>query len=244
MIMTDYDQTLKFLVRKAKAGDDQAFKEIIKILDPDLKKISNKYYIVGSDDSDVLQECRIGVWKAIKDFDENGGMTFRNFSVNLCVKRHLITAMSHANTLKFRLQNEAISLSAPTSQSDDDGTQTYADCIPDPSSDLLGQYIAMEEFSVNFNAISGKLTELELSILNQYAVNSSYKDIANSLNVKPKTVDNALMRIRKKSSDTFQRYRATYSVINYGITSSVFSTSFIAHISVGITTQISEISIA
>ena len=65
-MMADYDQILKYLVRKAKAGDDRAFKEIIKILDSDLKKISNKYYIVGSDDNDVLQECRIGVWKAIR----------------------------------------------------------------------------------------------------------------------------------------------------------------------------------
>ena len=41
IMMTDFDQILKYLVRKAKSGDNQAFKEIIKMLDSDLKKISN-----------------------------------------------------------------------------------------------------------------------------------------------------------------------------------------------------------
>jgi hypothetical protein len=31
IMMTDFDQILKYLVRKAKSGDNQAFKEIIKI---------------------------------------------------------------------------------------------------------------------------------------------------------------------------------------------------------------------
>jgi RNA polymerase sporulation-specific sigma factor len=125
--MQNQDLILTQLARKAKENDEEAFNEILRILDPEIKKISNKYYIVGSDEQDVIQECRIGIWKSIKDFDEEGGMSFKNFSLNLCVKRHLITAMSHANTQKFKLQNEAISLSAPVSQSDDDGIQTYAD---------------------------------------------------------------------------------------------------------------------
>jgi RNA polymerase sporulation-specific sigma factor len=237
IMMTDYDQILKYLVRKAKAGDDQAFKEIIKILDSDLKKISNKYYIVGSDDNDVLQECRIGVWKAIKDYDENGGMTFKNFSVNLCVKRHLITAMSHANTQKFKLQNEAISLSTPISQSDEEGVQTYSDYIPDPNADLLNQYIIQEEFDANLELITDKLTDLEASIFNQYAFNSSYKDIAKALEVKPKTVDNALMRIRKKASETYQHYLINHTVVEYGIStfdSIISNFSIFENVTIGI----------
>ena len=225
IMMTDFDQILKYLVRKAKSGDNQAFKEIIKMLDSDLKKISNKYYIVGSDDNDVLQECRIGVWKAVKDYDENGGMTFKNFSVNLCVKRHLITAMSHANTQKFKLQNEAVSLSTPVSQSDEDGVQTYADYIPDPNADLLDQYIIQEEFNTNLELIADKLTDLEASIFSQYAFNSSYKDIAKALDVKPKTVDNALMRIRKKSSETYQHYLLNYASVEYGVSTFSYGVS-------------------
>lgn len=204
--MIEQEQLLLNLVRKAKEGDDKSFDKIIKILDQDLKKIASKFFIVGSDDQDVLQECKIGVWKAIKDFDESAGMSFKNFSLSLCCKRHLITAMSHANTLKYKLHNESVSLSSPTSQHVDDITLTYADVIEDPNSNLLDNYIEMEEFDENISLIKGKLTKLELSIFNQYAYNSSYKDIAEALDVKPKTVDNALMRIRKKSAESYKVY--------------------------------------
>lgn len=175
--------------------------------------MAKNYYIVGSDDQDVVQECRIGVWKAIKDFDENGGMNFRNFSLNLCCKRHLITAISHANTQKFKLQNEAVSLSAPISHDSDEGVQTYADYIEDPQSDLMDSYIAQEEFEANLDLVADKLTRLEFSIFGQYAYNSSYKDIADALNVKPKTVDNALMRIRKKASEAYKQYTESFKTV-------------------------------
>jgi RNA polymerase sporulation-specific sigma factor len=232
--MQEYDLILNHLVKKAKAGNEQAFNEILKILDPEIKKIAHKFYIVGSDEQDVIQECRIGVNKAVKDFDEQGGMTFKNFCMSLCCKRHLITAMSHANTQKFRLQNKAVSLSAPVSQNEEDGIQTYADYIPDPNSDLLAQYILREEFETNLDMISEKLTKLEMSIFEQYSINSSYKHIADNLQVKPKTVDNALMRIRKKSNETYQTYLATHSIINYGISTSISTSSIVEMCIVGL----------
>lgn len=208
--MVDSDYLLLTLVRKAKLGDSKAFDQILSILDSDIKKIANKYYIVGSDEQDVYQECRIGVWKAVKDFDDSKDMTFKNFCLNLCCKRHLITAMSHANTQKFKLQNEAVSLSAPVPQTDDEGI-TYADYVADPNSNILDSYIIHEEFTTNLEMISDKLTSLEMSIFNQYAINSSYKDIAEALEVKPKAVDNALMRIRKKSSEVYKVYQESIS---------------------------------
>jgi len=232
--MVDCDVILTNLARKAKEGDDKAFDKIIKILEPDLKKMSNKFYIAGSDDQDVLQECRIGVWKAIKDFDNGAGMSFRNFAVSLCVKRHLITAMSHANTQKFKIQNTAISLSAPASQSDEEGVQTQADFIPDPNSDLLENYIIQEEFNTNLSMITENLTGLEFSIFGQYAFNSSYKDIASALDVKPKTVDNALMRIRKKSSLVYLTYCASHDIINFSSPATSFSYSHFIGSTVGI----------
>jgi RNA polymerase sporulation-specific sigma factor len=229
--MVDEDQQLIILVRKAKDGDEKAFSKILKILDRDLKKISSKFYISGSDDQDVLQECKIGMWKAVKDFNEEGGMSFRNFSLGLCVKRHLLTAISHANTLKYKLQNEAVSLSAPTSSQTDDLTLTYADIIIDKNSDLLQNYISQEEFEANLTLIKDKLTSLEFSIFGQYAFNSSYKDIAQAIGVKPKTVDNALMRIRKKSSEVYKSYQESvfFSISSSGVQTSFFQSQMISY---------------
>ena len=38
-------------------------------------------------------------------------------------------------------------------------------------------------------------------------MNSSYKEISNSLNVPPKCVDNALTRIRKKANEVYTQYK-------------------------------------
>lgn len=235
--MVEQELIIVNLVKKAKEGDNKAFNKILKIFDQDIKKLANKFYIVGSDEQDVLQESKIGVWKAIKDFDENAGMSFKNFSL-LCCKRHLITAMSHANTLKFKLQNEAVSLSAPTSHQVDDITLTYADIIEDKNSNLLLNYIKQEEFNDNLSLIEGKLTKLEMAIFNQYAHNSSYKDIADALEIKPKTVDNALMRVRRKGSEAYQMY---VSSLNYtGVSSHGFiSATFLSYeeVTIGVATS-------
>lgn len=199
--MEDIDVLISFWVEKAKNGDTDAFEKILKHLEQDLKKIANKYYIVGSDEKDVMQECRLGLFNAIKYYNHESNMKFKYFTL-LCCKRHLMTAMSHANTQKFKLQNEAVSLSAPVSNSEDEGIQTYADYIPDPNSDLLQNYIIQEEFNNNIAMVSVKLTPLEMAIFGQFAHNSSYKDIADALGVKHKAVDNALLRIKKKARET------------------------------------------
>jgi len=236
--MIDQDQVLLSLVRKAKEGDEKSYDKIVKILDQDIKKIASKFFIVGSDDQDVLQECRIGIWKAIKDFDENGGMSFKNFSLSLCCKRRLSTAISHANTLKYKLHNEAVSLSAPTSHQVDDITLTYADVIEDPNSNMLNNYIQQEEFEDSIGLIKDKLTKLELAIFNQYAYDSSYKNIADTLEVKPKTVDNALMRIRKKSSETYQLYQKSLTDESSIIMS--ITTSYYSHAVIGICSSLTS----
>jgi hypothetical protein len=64
--MQDNEHILTTLARKAKEGCQKSFDEILKILDPEIKKIAHKFYIVGSDEQDVIQECRLGVWKAVR----------------------------------------------------------------------------------------------------------------------------------------------------------------------------------
>ena len=211
--MLDQDVILLDLVRKAKLGDDKAFKDIIKILEKDLRKLSKKFYINGGDDQDVLQECRIGVFKAIKDFNHyDGGMNFKNFAINMCCKRHLKTAITHANTYKYKIQNEAESLSSPVGRSNEDHTQTYEDYIPDPN-DVLENYIIKEEFETNLNLAKSKFTKLEFSTFGQFAFNSSYKEIAVALGIKAKSVDNTLLRVRKKSSEVYKYYLETHSEV-------------------------------
>ena len=204
------DYQLLMLVRRAKKGDQRAFSQILKELEPDIKKKTNRFYIRGSEKDDVLQEARIGLWKAIEDFDENGGMAFRYFAVNLCVPRRLITQISSANRNKFKLQNEALSLATPVRTEMEDSEQSLADFIQDDSSDLLGDILIHEEYEELSEILKVRLTPLEKSVFEKYSEEDSYKDIARSLDQTPKAVDNALMRIRKKAREVFTAYQDGY----------------------------------
>jgi RNA polymerase sporulation-specific sigma factor len=151
-----------------------------------------------------LQEARIGLWKAIEDFNEDGGMAFRYFAVNLCVPRRLITQISSANRNKFKLQNDAISLSTPVRTEVEDSEQSLADFIQDDESNMLDYILIKEEFEELSRVLNTRLTPLERSVFEKRAEEDSYKDIAKALGQTPKAVDNALMRIRKKAREVLE----------------------------------------
>ena len=200
------DHQLIKLVRQAKLGTERAFDKILKELEPDMKKKINRFYIRGGESADVLQEARIGLWKAIEDFNEDGGMAFRYFAVNLCVPRRLITQISSANRNKFKLQNDAISLSTPVRTEVEDSEQSLGDFIQDDESNMLDYILIKEEFEELSRVLNTRLTPLERSVFEKRAEEDSYKDIAKALGQTPKAVDNALMRIRKKSREVLECY--------------------------------------
>jgi RNA polymerase sporulation-specific sigma factor len=203
------------LVREAKQGDERAFSRLLEHMEPELKKVAAHYFIQGQDKEDVLQELRIGVYKAVQSYDETQSTTFRSFCINLVCKRHISTAIHSALRYKNAILNEAISLDAPMVLGDDGNMQTLAEFIPDRSNPLEEDYgdrtilddlIAREELDENTRRLRPRLTPLEEQIFEEYGYDSSYKDIATNLDIQAKCVDNALMRIRKKASEVYQQY--------------------------------------
>lgn len=213
--MATEDPRIVDIVRKAKRGESKSFNYLLKMVEPDLKKICNHYFIVGADREDVMQELRLGVYKAVNSYDPTKDTTFKNFCVNLVCKRHLATAIASAKRMKNSVLNDSISLDAPIILGDDGNLQTLADFIPEkqnpydesPECDLVLDIIGREEYELTSKKLIDKLTPLESEIFNEYGMNSSYKEISNSLNVPPKCVDNALTRIRKKANEVYTQYK-------------------------------------
>ena len=111
--MATEDFRIVRLVNRAKAGNQAAFKRLLKMVEPDLKKIAPHFFIVGGDREDVMQELRLGVFKAVNSYDCTKDTTFKNFCVNLVCKRHLATAIASAKRMKNSALNDSISLDAP-----------------------------------------------------------------------------------------------------------------------------------
>jgi RNA polymerase sporulation-specific sigma factor len=217
--MATEDPKIVRIVNKAKKGDNKAFSTLMKLVEPDLKKLATHYFIIGGDREDVMQELRLGVFKAVNSYDCTKDTTFKNFCVNLVCKRHLATAISSAKRMKNSVLNDAVSLDAPIILGDDGNLQTLADFIPEkqnpydesPECDLVLDIIVKEEYDLNSKFLLEKLTALESEIFTEYGYNSSYKEISSTLNVPPKCVDNALTRIRKKASEVYIQYKKNES---------------------------------
>lgn len=189
---------IEFLVEKIKSGDKELFNKLFEGLKGDLIKMSSGYFVAGGDKGDITSELQIGLWKAIQDYNSSAGMSFKNFSVNVCCKRHLITSVSHANRKKFLIHNNADSLDAPATDDDD---SSKADFIHEEGLTIIEKLAMSQAFDSIKDVLFQKLTDLEKSIINEYLKGASYKEIADKLCVKTKTVDNALMRIRKKAQE-------------------------------------------
>ena len=213
--MATEDPKIVRIVNKAKKGDEKSFKQLLKMVDGDLRKIAGHYFILGGDREDVMQELRLGVFKAVNSYDCTKDTSFKNFCVNLVCKRHLATAISSAKRMKNSVLNDSISLDAPIILGDDGNLQTLADFIPDkqnpydesPEVNLVEDIIIREEFDLNTKKLLEKLTPLEAEIFSEYGTNSSYKEISITLSVPAKCVDNALTRIRKKANEVYIQFK-------------------------------------
>ena len=56
----------------------------------------NKYFIIGAEKEDIIQEGLIGLYKAIKSYKSESAASFKSFA-NLCIERQLITAIKSSN---------------------------------------------------------------------------------------------------------------------------------------------------
>ncbi len=213
--MATEDFRIVRLVNKAKAGNEAAFKRLLKMVEPDLKKIAPHFFIVGGDKEDVMQELRLGGFKAVNSYDCTKDTTFKNFCVNLVCKRHLATAIASAKRMKNSALNDSVSLDAPFILNDDGNFHSLGDYIPDkknpydesPEVNLVEDLIVKEELEINSTLLLNKLTSLEAEIFVEYGQNSSYKEISQTLQVPAKCVDNALTRIRKKASEVYTQFK-------------------------------------
>ncbi len=154
------------------------------------------YFLIGAEKDDIYQEGMIGLFKAVRDFDESKYPTFKLFA-ELCITRQVITAIKTASRQKHIPLNTYISLNKPVYEENDERTllDTIANSfISDPEEVM----ITKEEFENALNIITGCLRPFEYKVLNLYLEGRSYQEIAEMIHKDVKSIDNALQRVKKK----------------------------------------------
>ena len=155
-----------------------------------------KYFIVGAEKEDIIQEGLIGLFKAIKDYDGSKQNSFKSFA-SLCIERQIITAIKTSNRQKHLPLNSSLSLN--NSISDDDNGTSFIDIIDAPNvEDPLETITKKEYFSHIKSKLNSNLSDFEKKVLYNYIEGNSYTNIAEKLDMPVKSIDNAIQRIRKK----------------------------------------------
>ena len=187
------------VIKKIKAGDEQAlaylldkYKELVNM------KVS-KYFMIGAEKDDIMQEGMIGLFKAIKTYDNSKNNTFKTFA-NICIERQLITAIKTSNRQKHMPLNSYLSLNISAYENNDDDSTELIDTFNSKTiEDPLETIMKKEQFEEIENAIDKNLSKFEKKVLDRYMKGESYIIIAQKLNSPVKSVDNAIQRIRKKA---------------------------------------------
>ncbi len=164
-------------------------------------------FIKGYQTVDIYQETLIALrFKAIPNFKRNKGMSFLNFA-KMCIRRHLITLLNASkNRKKDQSMNQAISIdSSPLKNHDDENKTTYANLLPDKKAPVDKAIETNEAYEVTKKTLLDSLSEFERVVLKEYLSSSSYREISKDITFNldkgynTKSIDNALLRIRKKA---------------------------------------------
>ena len=162
---------------------------------------ANKFFMVGSEKDDIIQEGYIGLYKAVKSFDKEKQNSFKTFAT-ICIERQLITAVKNSNRQKHMPLNSSVSLNAAAFDEDENGETTVIEVLDTKkgAEDPLEIITRREYFDSVEKNINNNLSDFEKDVLNLYKNGYSYVFIADKLKTKVKSVDTAIQRIKKKAA--------------------------------------------
>ncbi len=189
------------LLLKARGGDDFSLDRLMLMYTPLVNKIARKYFLVGAGLDDLIQEGMIGLYKAFLGYKEEALSSFKTFAT-LCITRQIQSAVKLANRNKniplnayFSINNQGMVVTSTPINADSSEEGIYI-----PSGDLSPEeYIINEERVAEINRnIEKSLSDFEKKVLQHFISGKNYIEIAQILAKEPKSIDNALNRIKIK----------------------------------------------
>ena len=188
----------EIIVGYAKKGDTKSIEILINRYKKFIHLKAKSYFLIGADKDDIYQEGLIGLYKAIRDYNNEKLSSFKGFA-ELCITRQIITAIKSATRQKHIPLNTYISLNKPVYDCDGESDKTLLDIMESLKiSDPEELFVDREQINEIENHVLENLSKYEKLVLHYYIVGRSYQQIACLLNRQPKSIDNAIQRIKRK----------------------------------------------
>ena len=159
------------LCRLAASGDRVAEERLVMRYNRLVRMCARPYFLAGGDSEDLIQEGMVGLLAAIREYDSSKAAVFRTYA-EVCIKNRLFSVIKAAARDKHTPLNNSVSFETPLFSGNGD------------------------RFA--YHAPGRQVEDPEESVLRLYLNGLSYSEIAAEVNKSPKSVDNAVQRIRRK----------------------------------------------
>ena len=179
------------LVYEIRDGHSDYMDYLLEKYKPLVKSRASSKFLKGGDPDDLIQEGMIGLYKAVRDYDpaNEKGASFFTFA-QLCIDRQLYKAIEASQRQKRFALNDAVVY-------EEEELEKYSAAGDEnPEQIFLDQENADETISLILDALS----RTEKVVFNLMLRGYSYREIAEIMDRSPKSIDNAIQRIRKKTS--------------------------------------------
>ena len=198
--MNKYDRmTDEQLVCDYKNGNQEIMDYLMVKYKSMVRKKARAMYLLGGENEDLIQEGMIGLIKAVRDFDVTQKTSFSSFA-ELCVSRQMYSAIEASNRKKHLPLNSYVSLYEDSEQVGEGRSLPLIDTIESSKeNDPEVLYFGKEYTEAFAEQLKELLSPLENHVLYLHLMGTDYRTIAELLGKSPKSVDNALQRIKTKA---------------------------------------------
>ncbi|MEG1874788.1 MAG: sigma-70 family RNA polymerase sigma factor [Angelakisella sp.] len=188
--MEELHQSDQLLVSLVLSGSPQAEAELVTRYLPLIRHKAAGYTLPGMELDDIVQEGFLGFIRAIRLYDSTKSQ-FSTFA-SICITSSMATAAKSA------LSQKGLPLRNYLPLDGDELSASLQDAVQSPE----GQLADSEQAAALLRRIDTTLSLMEQQVLRLYLTGHSYQAISAKLSISPKTVDNALQRVRRKLRST------------------------------------------
>ena len=183
------------LLRRMHNGDKKVIDYLMVKYKNLVRKKAKALFLIGADNDDLIQEGMIGLFKAIRDYQEEKDSSFYHFA-EICISRQMYTAMEASQRKKHATLNSYVSLDE---EPDNDGqiplTEVLQSLTNGNPEDMVIDQENVEAFQ---KKIEKCLSKMEKEVLALTLQGLDYHQVAQIMDKSPKSIDNALQRIKGK----------------------------------------------
>lgn len=189
------------LLRKLREGESDITDYIMDKYKYLVRKKAKAMYLLGGENDDLIQEGMIGLFKAVRDYDINHESSFYSFA-DLCISRQMYTAIKLSQRQKHMPLNSYVSLYEQKEDANEEKQQPLIELLQaEKENNPEELFLDKEYFQMLEQELKERLSDLESRVLHLHLMGEDYHSIAKLLDKSPKSIDNALQRIKKKMQD-------------------------------------------